>query len=209
MEYRLKAYTRENENPKQLRAQGKLPGVLYNKEINRKIYVELNEFDKVFRKASIHHVITLELPDGTTYDTLVRQLNLDKRRRRPEHVDFFVLSDEPVEMYVPLKFVGTAEGVRLGGVLEQVLHDVLVRVAPRNIPEFIEVDVSGLGIGQSLHLADITLPEGVELAMSPEETVVTVVPPEDVEALEAAEVTEGEMEEPEVIRRGKAEEAEE
>jgi large subunit ribosomal protein L25 len=114
MEYRIRAYYREGEKPQALRRAGKLPGVMYNKSLNRKVYVDLSEFDKVFRQASIHHVIVLELPDGEV-PTLVRQVNLNKRRRRPEHVDFFVLSDEPVEMYVPLRFVGTPVGVREGG----------------------------------------------------------------------------------------------
>jgi large subunit ribosomal protein L25 len=148
-------------------------------------------------------VIVLELPDGEV-PTLVRQVNLNKRRRRPEHVDFFVLSDEPVEMYVPLRFVGTPVGVREGGVLQEVHRDILVRVSPRNIPEFIEVDVSGLGIGDSLHAADLKLPEGVKLAINPEETIAAVVPPEDVEKL-AAEAAEAPPE-PEVIKKGKKEE---
>ncbi len=205
MEYRLKAYYREGEKPALLRRQGKLPGVMYNRHLNRKIYLDLGEFDRVFRQASIHHVIILELPDGEV-PTLVRQVNMDKRKRRPEHVDFFVLSEEPVEMYVPLRFVGTPIGVREGGVLQELHRDVLVRVSPRNIPEAIEVDVSGLGIGDSLHAQDLKLPEGVVLAMSPEETLVAVVPPEDVERLaqEAAEAPA----EPEVIRKGKKEEEE-
>ncbi|WP_135256716.1 50S ribosomal protein L25 [Thermus caldilimi] len=206
MEYRLKAQYREGEKPAVLRRAGKLPGVIYNKHLNRKVYVELGEFDKVFRQASIHHVIVLELPDGQELPTLVRQVNLDKRRRRPEHVDFYVLSDEPVEMYIPLRFVGTPQGVREGGVLQEVHRDILVRVSPRNIPEFIEVDVSGLGIGDSLHAADIKLPEGVKLAISPEETIAAVVPPEDVEKL-AVEATEAPAE-PEVIKKGKREEEE-
>ena len=111
MEYRLKAYYREGEKPSALRRAGKLPGVMYNRHLNRKVYVDLVEFDKVFRQASIHHVIVLELPDGQSLPTLVRQVNLDKRRRRPEHVDFFVLSAEPVEMYVPLRLVGTPDRI--------------------------------------------------------------------------------------------------
>lgn len=204
MEYRLKAYYREGERPAALRRVGKLPGVIYNRSLNRKVYVDLSEFDKVFRQASIHQVIVLELPDGQELPTLVRQVNLDKRRRRPEHVDFYVLSDEPVEMYVPLRFVGTPVGVREGGVLQEVHRDILVRVSPRNIPEYIEVDVSGLGIGDSLHVADLTLPEGVRLAMPPEETLAAVVPPEDVEKL--ADAAAEAPAEPEVIRKGKKEE---
>ena len=64
MEYRIKAYYREGEKPQALRQAGKLPGVMYNRSLNRKVYVDLSEFDKVFRQASIHHVIVLELPMG-------------------------------------------------------------------------------------------------------------------------------------------------
>ncbi|HEU4741144.1 MAG TPA: 50S ribosomal protein L25 [Meiothermus sp.] len=204
MEYRLKAYYREGENPEVLRDTGKLPGILYNKQMNKKVYVDLGEFDKVFRAASIHHVITLEL-DGKTQDVLVRQVNLDKRKRRPAHVDFYALSDEPVAMYVPLKFVGTPQGVRLGGVMDTVLRDVEVKVSPRNIPDFIEVDVSGLGIGDSLHLSDLKLPAGVKLNMKGDSTVVTIVPPEDAEKL-VTETAAPVAAEPEVIKKGKVEE---
>ncbi len=207
MEYRLRAYRRTNERPSVLRREGKIPAVVYNRHMNEKIYVNFLEFDKVFRKASIHHVVTLELDDGKTIDTLVRQVNLDKRRRRPEHVDFYALADEPIDMYVPLKFIGTPVGVKLGGVLEEVMTDILVRTLPRNIPDAIEVDVSGLNIGDVVHVSDIAFPEGVRPLVDLEETVATLVPPEDVESLEAeaGEVEEGE---PEVIQRGKVEEEE-
>jgi len=107
---------------------------------------------------------------------------------------------------VPLRFVGTPAGVRAGGVLQEIHRDILVKVSPRNIPEFIEVDVSGLEIGDSLHASDLKLPPGVELAVSPEETIAAVVPPEDVEKL--AEEAAAEVAEPEVIKKGKEEEEE-
>jgi len=209
MEYRLRAYHRGSERPNALRRQGKLPAVLYNRHMNEKIYVDAVEFDKVFRQASIHHVITLELEDGRAVDTLVRQVELNKRKHVPEHVDFYALADEPIEMYVTLKFVGTPVGTKLGGVLEEVMTDILVKTLPRNIPEYIEVDVSGLEIGDVLHVGDIRFPEGVEPLADAEETVATVVPPEDVEKLEAeAETAEAAEAEPEVIQKGKVEEEE-
>ncbi|WP_457627240.1 50S ribosomal protein L25 [Oceanithermus sp.] len=211
MEYKLKAYYRESEKPKVLRREGKLPGIMYNKNVNKKLYVHMGEFDKVFRNAGVHHVITLELPDGETVDTVVRQVQLDKRRRRPEHVDFFVLTKgQTLDMYVTLKFVGEAKGVKLGGVLSTEMTDLEVRVLPRNIPDHIEVDVSDLEIGDSLHASDLKLPEGVELLTDPEAVVVAVVPPEDVDKLEAAAEEGEDFEvEPEVIKKGKAEEEEE
>ena len=211
MEYKLKAYYRESEKPQVLRREGKLPGIMYNKNVNKKLYVNLGEFDKVFRRGGVHHVITLELEDGETVDTVVRAVQLNKRRRRPEHVDFYVLTKgQTLDMYVTLKFVGEPKGVKLGGVLSTELTDLEVRVLPRNIPDHIEVDVSDLEIGDALHASDLNLPEGVELLTDPEAVVAAVVPPEDVEKLEAeaAEVEEFEAE-PEVIKKGKVEEEEE
>jgi large subunit ribosomal protein L25 len=204
MEYRIKAQTRGNEKPAALRDAGKLPGVVYNRSENYKIMVDLKEFNKVFMAAGIHHVITLELDNGKTVDTLVRQINLDKRRRRPEHVDFYALSDEPVLMWIPVKIVGTAQGVREGGVLQLVNTDVQVKVSPKAIPPHIEVNVSNLRIGDSIHADELSLPPGVKLAMNPRDTIVAIVPPEDADKLTAeAAATPAEVE---VIKKGKTEE---
>lgn len=205
MEYRLKAQTRGDENLNTLRDAGKLPGVLYNKSLNQKVVVDLREFNKVFMQAGIHHVITLEL-EGRSVDTLVRQINLDPRRRRPNHVDFYALSDEPVQMWIPVKVVGTAQGVRMGGVLQLVNPDIQVKVSPKAIPEFIEVDVSELNIGDSIHMEELKLPQGVKLAMNPKDTVVSIVPPVDAEKELAAEAVAAAPTEVEVIKKGKTEE---
>ncbi len=204
MEYRIKALNRGNENPTALRDAGKLPGVVYNRQENYKVVVDLKEFNKVFMAAGIHHVITLEMEDGKTVDTLVRQINLDKRRRRPDHVDFYALSDEPVLMWIPIKIVGTAQGVREGGVLQRVNNDIQVKVSPKAIPPFIEVNVSTLRIGDSIHADELTLPEGVKLAMNARDTIVAIVPPEDADKLAAQAATA--PAEVEVIKKGKTEE---
>jgi large subunit ribosomal protein L25 len=204
MEYRIKALSRGNENPTALREAGKLPGVVYNRQENYKVVVDLKEFNKVFMAAGIHQVITLELEGGKTIDTLVRQINLDKRRRRPDHVDFYALSDEPVLMWIPVKVVGIPQGVREGGVLQMVNNDLQVKVLPKSIPPFIEVNASELRIGDSIHADGLTLPEGVKLAMNARTTVLAIVPPEDAEKLTAqAAAVPAEVE---VIKKGKVEE---
>lgn len=204
MEYRLNAKARGNENLDVMRDAGKLPGVIYgNKFENQKVVVDIKEFDKVFRQASIHHVITLDL-DGKTVDTLVRQINLDKRKRRPEHVDFLVISDEPINMHVSIKLVGNAQGVREGGVLQLIHNHIEVKVAPKKVPDFLEVDVSALKLGDSIHAGEISLPSGVTLITGAEDTVVAVVPPEDMDKLETPDVEAAA--EPEVIKKGKIEE---
>jgi large subunit ribosomal protein L25 len=202
MEYRIKAEVRGSEKAEALRDAGKLPGVIYNKKENTKVVVDLKEFNKVFMSAGIHHIISLEM-DGKTVDTLVRQINLDKRKRRPEHVDFFAVTDEPVVMYIPFKLVGTAQGVREGGVLQLVNNDVQLKVNPKAIPEFIQVDVSALKIGDSIHMNELTLPEGVKLAMNAKDVVVAIVPPEDADKLAADAAAPTEVE---VGKKGKVEE---
>jgi len=204
MEYRIKAQTRGSEKASALRGAGKLPGVVYNRNENYKVAVDLKEFNKVFMAAGIHNVITLELDNGKTVEALVRQVNLDKRRRRPEHVDFYAISDEPVVMWIPVKIEGTAQGVREGGVLQLVNTDVQVKVSPKAIPPHIEVNVSNLRIGDSIHADELSLPPGVKLAMNPSDTIVAIVPPEDADKLTAeAAATPDEVE---VIKKGKTEE---
>jgi len=204
MEYRIKAQTRGSEKASALRGAGKLPGVVYNRNENYKVAVDLKEFNKVFMAAGIHNVITLELDNGKTVEALVRQVNLDKRRRRPEHVDFYALSDEPVLMWIPVKIVGTAQGVREGGVLQLVNNDIQVKVSPKAIPPHIELNVSSLRIGYSIHADELSLPPGVKLAMNPRDTIVAIVPPEDADKLTAeAAATPDEVE---VIKKGKTEE---
>lgn len=202
MEYRIKADLRGNEKNEALRDAGKLPGVLYNRKENKKVVVDLKEFNKVFMAAGIHHIITLEL-EGNNVDTLVRQINLDKRKRRPEHVDFYALSDEPVQMWIPVKIVGTAQGVRNGGVLQLVNNDIQVKVSPKAIPEFIEVNVVELNIGDSIHADQLQLPEGVKLSMNGRDTIVAIVPPEDADKLVTESAAPTEVE---VIKKGKTEE---
>ena len=109
---------------------------------------------------------------------------------------------ELVHVSVPIRLHGNAPGLKEGGVMMQTETDLDIRCTPDNIPEFIEVDVSGLQIGDSIHLRDIKLPEGVEAEIDAERTICSVTPPTvsataatDEEAPEAADG------EPEVIGR--------
>ncbi len=178
---------------------GRLPGVVYNKETNIPVSLELREFDKAFRSQGTSNVINLDI-DGEEHDVLVRAVQMDKRRRQPIHIDFFAVSaNQPVEVAVPLEFVGTAAGAKAGGQTDVQRREVRIRVLPRFIPkEHLEVDVSGLEIGHALHLSDVIdqLPSQAEVLDNPEETVIAILPPR-VE--EPAEPVEAEAAEPEVI----------
>ena len=126
------------------------------------------------------------------------------------HVDFAPVNmQERIEFTVPLHVVGESPGAEEGGVLQQVAYEVQVESLPGDIPQELTIDVSNLGMGENLHLADVTLPEGVTMISDPEEIAVTVTTPTEIteEDLEAAGVVEEESEEAEPVE-GAAEEPE-
>ena len=199
----LKVFERTG-NASKLRAEGFLPAVVYDKHSNRSIYVELKAFDRVFRKVATHAVISLKFEGGETVDTLVKAVGLDKRKRIPNHADFYIVSDEPVELQVPLHAHGEARGVREdSGVLDVVMHTLTIRVSPKKIPNELIFEVSDLGVNGQIHVRDLPLPEGVEVMADLDALVATVLPPRVDE-----NVTQEVAVEPEVIAKGKSDDEE-
>jgi large subunit ribosomal protein L25 len=148
---------------------------------------------------------------GTTAKTLIREIQRHPFKRHILHVDFQELvAGEKVTVSVPLRFIGVAEGVRnSGGILEETVHQVHIRVDPSIIPDHVDVDVTSLTIGHSLHIRDIKLPDGVLVLDDAGATVcVCTAPKAVVETVVAAEgeVAAGAVAEPELIRKTKAEE---
>jgi large subunit ribosomal protein L25 len=147
---------------------------------------------------------------GTMSRTLIREIQRHPFKRHIMHVDFQELvAGEKVTVSVPLRFTGVAEGVRnSGGILEETMHQVHIRVDPSSIPDHVDVDVTALTIGHSLHIRDIQLPEGVLVLDDAGATVCVCTAPKTV--TETAPGTEAEagatVAEPELIRKTKAEE---
>jgi len=140
--------------------------------------------------------------------TMIRDLQVDPVSRHVLHVDFQrVLMDAKVRVKVRVEISGTAWGVKNeGGLLDFMSRELEVECLPGRIPEEIRVDVSELHAGQHVRVADLVLPEGVELREDPERVIVAVAHARVGEAGEpGAEGTEAAAAEPEVIRRGKAE----
>ncbi len=185
-----------------LRSEGHIPGIIYNRIVNLPVSVELRAFDKVFRAQGTSSIIDLNV-EGDTRAVLVKAVQMDKRRREPQHVDFYeVTANETVDVPIHIELLGTPAGVKDGGLLDVQKREVLVRVLPRFIPDNIQLDVSALTIGDSLHVSALlaSLPKEVEVLDDPEATLVAVVPPR-VET----EATEETGAEPEVISKGKDE----
>lgn len=197
---KLQAEKRTPGRSQELRAQGRLPALMYNKELNVPVSVDLKAFDKAFRSQGTASLIDLEI-DGELHSVLVKQVQMSKRRRVPEHVDFYaVTANQPVEVGVPVELVGNPIGVRDGGQLDVQRREVRISVLPRLIPAHIELDVSQLAIGDSVHVGDVVklLPSEARVLDDLELALVAVVPPRVSE--EAAEVSD--EAEPEVIGRG-------
>ena len=205
--------TGKEKNRKRL-FQGKVPGVIYGKGIEtRTLEFERRELEKFLSTARRGTVIVkMSVTDGAGAKdsfAVLKDVQTDPATDSVIHVDFYeVALGQKFRIEVPLKLRGKAAGIELGGVLEQVIRSLEVECTPDSVPEFLEANVSHLGIGQSLHLADVVFPAGVhpvekDMKMTiasvhtPKvEEVITAAPEEGVEAAaEGASVAEPEEKE--------------
>ena len=192
---------------RKLRAAGRVPGVIYGHGRQpQSLSLNARDLDKLLGSiAAGSTVVELSLGNATT-NTLIREVQRHPFKKQILHVDFMELvAGEKVIVDIPLVFVGTPEGVRTGGgLLEQILHSIEVNVDPSSIPNHIDVDVSQMIMGHSLHVRDLNLPEGVEVLTDEDATVCAVIAPRAVvEEAAAAEGEAGAVAEPELIRKPK------
>lgn len=192
---------------RKLRVTGKVPAVVYGHgETTRSVAINAHELELLFGRVHVENtVITLSI-DGekAPIKTLVREVQKHPARGNVLHVDFYQIhAGERIQVQVPIHFTGTPVGVKNGGMLQHTMDELDVRVSADNIPERIDVDVSQMTIGDSVHVRDLPIPEGVEVLESPDRAVCSVIPPQAgiVDAVVAAEVAT--PTEPEVIRRKK------
>jgi large subunit ribosomal protein L25 len=191
---------------RKLRAAGRIPGVIYGHARQATgLSLVARDFEKLLQHiAAGSTVIDLTLGSATT-KTLIREIQRHPFKKQILHVDFQELvAGEKVTIDVPLVFVGIPEGVRLSGaLLEQIMHSIEVFADPTSIPNHIDVDVTNLAMGHSLHVRDLKLPEGIEVLSDEDATICAVIAPRAV--VEAAAAEEG-APEPELITKGKVEE---
>ena len=196
------------------RAAGQIPGVLYGHgETPVAVAVGAREFQTALRThKGGNALVNLKLDNGE-YTALIRDAQYDPINRSILHLDFQHISlTEQIEVEVALKPIGLAVGVKDGGgILEMIVRNIDVRCLPTAIPEAIEIDVSALNVGESLHVRDIRA-EGIEILTDADTTIITVVAPTVEEAPVAAEgavAAEPTAAEPEVVgAKGKKEEGE-
>ena len=186
-----------------------MPGVIYGKDIDPiPIKVNMKDFRRTVKEAHGGVVFfKVILDDGEPFLAVLQDIQRDNVTREVIHFDLHKIAEtDVITVDVPIQYEGEPKGIKEGGVLEIVLHELEVEAPATKIPEAIVVDISDLGIDDTIHVSDLQLPEGVRTTHDPEEVVVTVTSPEEeVEEVEGEE----EMTEPELIGgRGKEEEEE-
>lgn len=200
MKFEISANRREAQGTgasRRLRRMGRVPGIVYG-GTEGPVNIEL-EHKALFlnlRNEKFHaSILTLDL-GGTQQQVLLRAVNMHPFKMQVQHVDFQRVSkDKKIHVKVPLHFVNaeTSPGVKeQGGIASHVLNELDITCFPDDLPEFIEVDLGGLSVGNSIHVRDLTLPKGVDpvLHRSENPVVATVTIPalvtEEEEAAQAA-----------------------
>jgi large subunit ribosomal protein L25 len=188
---RTKLGSRES---RRLRKQGLIPGVIYGRA--KPVAITIGERDlraALTGAAGTHAVLDVAIDGGSEHSAILKEFQRDKLRGTITHVDLQeVRLDRPIHSAVAVVLVGDPAGVKEGGVLSQVTNEVNVEALPLEIPQHLDIDVSGMRIGDSLRLSELQVPDGVTLLDDPEETVLaTVTMPTRVE-------------EPEVVEEGEA-----
>lgn len=159
-----------------LRAQGVMPAVLYGpKESATPIAIDQRKFERLFKEAGETTLVKLK-GIGDDKDTLIHDVQWHPVTDKPLHADFYVLEKgKKVTLNIPLEFVGSAPAEKLGHIVTKVLHEVEIEVAPHEIPQHLEVDISKLeNVGDHVVAKEIKLPASATLKTNPEEILVSI-----------------------------------
>ena len=197
---------------RKLRQTGYIPAVIYGHgEQTRSVAINAHEFELLASRVHVENtVIDLKVEgEKKAIRALVREMQTHPARGSVVHVDFYQIhAGERVQIRVPLNFVGTPVGVKNGGILQHTMDELDVEVSADNIPESIDIDVANLDIGDSVHVSDLKIPEGVKVFDNADRSVCSVTPPQAGIAEAPVETEAAAPAEPEVIRRKKEDEAE-
>ncbi|MEX2515030.1 MAG: 50S ribosomal protein L25 [Candidatus Paceibacterota bacterium] len=173
------------------REAGVLPAVMYGRDTDSTpIAVGMTDFIKLWHQTGTSTVFQLEIKDDKTQPALIQDIDIHPVTDEPIHADIYVIEKgQTVTVDLPVEIVGTAPAIKnKGGLLVRILHSVEVEADPTKLPSNLEVDVSGLeDFGSQVTVADITVPDGVEILAEDEEVVVLIEEPTELEELEPEE----------------------
>jgi large subunit ribosomal protein L25 len=168
---------RGSKDAKALRAAGDIPGVIYSATTDTQAIVVNARALRQAVSGGLHTILDVTFDgDGQTRPVLIKDLQLDPVRGRVVHIDLHEIRlDQVIQTVIPVQLEGHAEGVNMGGALNQPVHELHVDALPADLVDFISVDVSALEIGQSIRLSDIEAPPGVTFTDDLESTVIATI----------------------------------
>lgn len=184
---------------RKMRRRGMIPGVVYGREMESiPVSIASGDLVPIFRLSDYEtELINMRIDDGESMDVLVKEAQFDHIGERLLHIDFFrIVRGTKVTLDVPIISIGIAEGVKIGGMLQNNMRIAKIRCLPKDLIHEIEVDVSDLMIGDSVHVRDLLVSDTIEILEEPQRTVLTVLAKkgEEVEEVEE-EAEEAEAEE--------------
>jgi large subunit ribosomal protein L25 len=177
---------------KRMRKQGWLPAEVYGKGVeNLHVYISKKDFEKLPHGEAF--LINLEVEgEQEPRMCILKEVQTDWTGTNPIHVDLQDLTNTAeIEAEIPIHVVGTPKGLEKGGTLEIVMPTITVKTPPAKLPEYIEIDVSNLDLGDVIYVKDIPVPEGTKIVDNPDEVVIVLLEPEE-EKTEGEETAEGE-----------------
>lgn len=194
-----------------LRRAGRIPAVLYGANIeSQPLSVSIRELERMFNNPQFTRgLINLAVENGGNrrQTVMIKEFQRDPVKDHYLHIDFYEIKmDQKISVMVPVTTTGTSNGVEEGGILQIIRRELEVYCLPANIPEQIEIDITPLEMGDSVHVSEVPLPENVEIPYEVDFTILTVVSPKMEEPEEEALEEEG-AEEGEEAAEGEAEEA--
>lgn len=191
---------------KAVRSRNAVPAVIYGSSVQpQNIEVDGRDFEILLSHAAGESILVdLSVEDNgksVSRLALVQEVQHHPLRGDVLHIDFHAVSaNETIEASIPIEPIGEADGVKnFGGILEIVLRELTIRCLPKDLPEVLHVDVSGLKVGDAIHVKDLPLPQGVESTLDGDVTVLSIAPPNV-----AAATTTEEAAAPEVMKEKKA-----
>jgi ribosomal protein L25, ctc-form len=159
-----------------LRRNGRVPGVMYDRHGKAlSIDADYNEFERLFKSVTESTIVQVKLDNNDEYQVFIKDYQYDMVRNRINHFDLYeVEAGKLLRTLVGIKLEGAPSGVRDGGVLETGVVEIEIECLPRDLPPRIIVDVSNLGVNESIHVRDLKLPDAVKVLSEEDQVVATV-----------------------------------
>jgi len=168
---------------KKLRREGYIPAVLYGHKGTKSVSVKESDFLNFFEEVGEHSIISLNIDGGEKAEVIVKDFQLHPIKKNIIHVDFFEIEKgKLLKTEIPIRVEGTAKGVKKGGILEVFIRDIEIECLPKDIPDFILVNIEDLGVGDSLHIKDIKVEENITILDNSEQVIITIGTPTVIKA---------------------------